>query len=133
MIYLDNISYLFLSIEFAHERSQIGTVQSVGYIEVRSPHRRSPNWGAVGWSLSPERETVSVRGGCLCPGGFLSRRSLSRGVSVQGGLCPGGLCLGGLCPGDLYPGGVLCPGEFSVQEGICLGHPTGMHSCLEKI
>ena len=33
--------------------------------------------------------------GDLCPGGSLSRGSLSKGVSVQGGLCP----VGGLCPG----------------------------------
>ena len=78
--------------------------------------------------------------GVFCPGG----RSLSRGISVQGGLCPGrGFCpggslfrkvsvqgvsvqvvsvLGGLCPGGSLSrgvpvqGGGLCPGR-----GLSLG------------
>ena len=33
--------------------------------------------------------------------GFMSRGSLSRIVSVQGGLCPGVLCPRGICPGGL--------------------------------
>ena len=37
---------------------------------------------------------VGVSVGGLSPGW-----SLSRVISVQGGLCLGGLCLGGLCPG----------------------------------
>ena len=48
----------------------------------------------------------------LCPRrGLRPGGSLSRGVSVPGGLCPGGLCPSGLCPGG---GGHLCPG------GLCL-------------
>ena len=50
--------------------------------------------------------------------GFHRWGSLSRGVSVQWGLCPGGLCLGGLCLGVSLQGG-LCPGEVSVQGGLC--------------
>ena len=48
--------------------------------------------------------------GGLCPG-----VSLSRGVSVQGGLCLGGVGPGGLCPGG------LCVGRVSVQGGLCPG------------
>ena len=64
---------------------------------------------------------VSVQGD-LCPGGLCPEGlggvsiwgSLCRRVSVQRGLCPGDLCLGGLCPGGLCPGG-LCLG------GLCSG------------
>ena len=42
---------------------------------------------------------------------FLSRGSLSGGVSVWGGLCPGGLCPGGLCLGV-----GLCPWGVSVRK-----------------
>ena len=49
--------------------------------------------------------------GGLCPGG-----SLSREVSVQGGLCTGGLCQGD-------PHVRLCAGST---------HPTEMHSCYSK-
>ena len=49
--------------------------------------------------------SVSVQGG-ICLGG-----SLSRGVSVQGGLCPVSLCPGGLCPGG------LCQGDPSPPYG----------------
>ena len=87
----------------------------------------------------------------LCPGGFLSREYLSRGVSVQGslssgmGLCPeGGLCLEvsqsrrSLFRGSLSSG-------VSVQvifiQGVSLQrpprirkaggmYPTGMLSCI---
>ena len=54
----------------------------------------------------------------LFTGGSLSSRlSLSRGVSVQGGLCPGG-SLSGRPPVQLRAGGT---------------HPTGMHSCLSLL
>ena len=50
----------------------------------------------VGARLCVTRVCDSVhRGMVSVPGG-----SLSRGFSVQGGLCPGGLCPGGLCHGD---------------------------------
>ena len=80
------------------------------------------------------------------------RRSLSRGVSIKGSLCPGGLCPGRslsqmLCPGGLCPGGSLsrgslsrgslsslvsvkgglCPGGslgVSIQRGLCQGDPS---------
>ena len=56
-----------------------------------------------GQSLS---RRISVLGGLcprgLCPGGSLSRGPLSRGVSVQRSLCPGGLC-----PGVSLPRGSL--------------------------
>ena len=100
----------------------------------------------------------SVHGGCLglCPGGgSLSRgisvqgvsvqgvsvrRSLSRGVSVQGGLCLRGLCpgevsvQGDLCPGCLSPGegsvcGDLCPGGLC-PGGLCLGGSLSGGLCL---
>ena len=41
---------------------------------------------------------------------------MTRGVSVQGSLCPGGLCPGGLCPGVSVQG-------VSVQESLC---PAGV-------
>ena len=50
--------------------------------------------------------------GGLCPG-----EPLSRGVSLQSGLCLGGLCPGGLCPGN------LCTGD-SVQ-GVYVGDGGG--------
>ena len=53
---------------------------------------------------------VSVQGG-LCRG-----VSLSKGVSVQGCLCPGVSVQGDLCPGGLWPGGSLSRG-VSVQRG----------------
>ena len=103
-------------------------------------------------------------GGCfcaggLCAGGLCSGGSLSREISVYGGLCPGDLCPGGLCPwgslsmgvsvhgvsvGGLCARGSLCK-EVSVQGGLCPGgslsgrppvrlraggtYSTGMHSC----
>ena len=79
-----------------------------------------------GWLVSVPGEEDG-----LCPGGGayaqdgsvqgvsvpgISIQGVSvQGVSVQGNLCPGGLCPGGLCPG-----------------GLCLGHPTGMHSVIDK-
>ena len=77
---------------------------------------------------------ISVQGifclGGLCPGHSLSRGSLSRDVSVQGGvtvqgdLCPGGFCLDGLCPGGSLPKG-LCPGRsrsrWSLSGDLCPG------------
>ena len=65
------------------------------------------------------RGSLSMGSG-LCPGG-------SRGVSVQGALCP---------VGDHCPVGASVQGA-SVQGGLCQGdpprtvkmHPTGMHSC----
>ena len=58
----------------------------------------------------------------LCAGGSL--RSLSRGVSILGGLCPRGVFVpgvsvwGGLCPRGSPPGlDGLCPG------GLCHGDP----------
>ena len=66
------------------------------------------------------RGEVSVQGD-LCSGGSLSREGfLSRGISVQEGLCPGGLCPGGLCPGGLCPGRSLSRG-VSVQGSPCPG------------
>ena len=38
--------------------------------------------------------------------------SLSRGISIQGGLCPGGSVQGGLCLGGLCPGGSLSGGSL---------------------
>ena len=61
-------------------------------------------------------------GGVFVQWGSLSRGTLSRWVSVQGGLCPGGSLSGGLCPGGLCPGGSLSRG-ISVQEGSLLGRP----------
>ena len=62
-------------------------------------------------------------------GDFCPRRSLSRGVSVKGGLCLGGLCIGvsvqgvsvseGLCPGRSLSRGSLSGGSLS--RGLCLG------------
>ena len=53
----------------------------------------------------------------LCVILFTGGESLSRGVSVQGGLCPRGSLSGGcLCPGGLCPGG-LCPRGVYVEEG----------------
>ena len=49
-------------------------------------------------------------GGVSVQGVFPGRWSLSRGGSVQGGLCPGGL----------FPGGSLSKG-VSVQRGVCPG------------
>ena len=43
--------------------------------------------------------TGGLSGG-LCPGG---EGSLSRGVSMQGGLCQGGLCLGGISVRETLP------------------------------
>ena len=90
MIYLDNISYLFLSIEFAHERSQIGTVQSVGYIEVRSPTEDHRMGGGSGVVSVPGETDGLCPGGAYAQCGALSRRVSVRGISIQGGLCPGG-------------------------------------------
>ena len=60
----------------------------------------------------------SVHGGCLCPS--MHHRSHDRGVSVKGGLCPGGsLSRGSLSGRSLCPGS-LCPG-VSLSEGLCLG------------
>ena len=70
----------------------------------------------------------SLSGG-LCLGfsiwGSLSGESLSRGVSVQRGLCLGGLCLGGSLSREVSIWGSLS-GEslsrgVSVQRGLCLG------------
>ena len=72
----------------------------------------------LGWGISVPAciigqmtRGVSVQGG-ICPGG-----SLSRGISVREGLCPGGLC----------PGGSLSR-EVSVQEGLCPERPPGQRS-----
>ena len=60
-------------------------------------------------------------GGSLCKGslsgGLCPGEPLSRGVSLQSGLCLGGLCPGGLCPGN------LCTGD-SVQ-GVYVGDGGG--------
>ena len=84
----------------------------------------------LGDSLS--REGVSVKGGGLCQGRSLCRGSPSggshsRGVSVQGGLCPDGegdLCSDG--KGDFCPGGSLSgrfPFRVSVAGGLYHGDP----------
>ena len=57
---------------------------------------------------------VSVQEG-LCPGG-----SLSWGVSVQGGLCPAGVCPEVLCLGSSLSGG-LSRGVSVQGGGLCLG------------
>ena len=56
----------------------------------------------------------------LCSGVSLSSGSLSRGVSVQGGLCPGG----SLSRGVSVQGKGLCPEGASVQRGLCPGVPV---------
>ena len=49
-------------------------------------------------SVCPQGGSVSTGG--LCPDGSLFRGSLSKGFSVQEGLCPGeSLSREGLCPG----------------------------------
>ena len=58
--------------------------------------------------------------GDFCPGA-----SLSRGLSVQGGLCPGDLC-----PGDLCPGG-LCPENLCLAGGLCQGNPLCTVTCIQ--
>ena len=83
--------------------------------------------------------SLSYGGGSLYGGrGSLARLggSLSRGVSVRGGLCPEGISVqvglcqegsmsrGGLCPGGLCPGvPVQCEGSLSrgLSGGLCLG------------
>ena len=73
--------------------------------------------------LPPQKKFAEVMSSQLsvCPQG--GPRSLSRGVSVQGGLCPGGLCPGGSLSrgisvqGGLFPGG-LCPAGWSLSRGV---------------
>ena len=86
----------------------------------------------------------SLSGG-LCPGRSLSGGSLSRGISVQGILCPGGFVkpLKGrpwwkkqimeehLCPGRSLSGG-LCPGE-SLSGGLCPGGLCPGGFCLGEV
>ena len=82
----------------------------------------------TGWSPS---------GGCIS----VHRESLSRGVSVQGDLCPGGLCPGGslgcLCPGGLCPGGGSLSRKVSVQgvyaqEGVSICRASVQGGSLSK-
>ena len=80
-----------------------------------------PSWGSP--SLVPSfsqgslSRVVSVQGG-LCPGW-----SLSRVVSVQGGLCPGGLCSGWSLSRVVSVQGVYVQGSLpkgvSTQRGLC--------------
>ena len=58
--------------------------------------------------------------------------SLSRGVSVRGGLCLGGLCPGGSLPRGLCPWGAggLCQGDLPVRLRADGTHPTGRHACF---
>ena len=67
-------------------------------------------WGKVMFS----QLFVCPQGGVFVPACITGH--MTRGVSVQGGLCLGGLCLGGLCLGVYVQGslsGGLCPG------GLC--------------
>ena len=91
------------------------------------------------FQLDAYRPLITVQGGLcpgdLCPVGSLSRRSLSRGISVQGslsrGLCPGvvsvqrvsvqGSLFRGLCPGGSLSRSSLCPGVVSVQGSLSWG------------
>ena len=85
------------------------------------------------WGGGVSVQAVSVQGVGFCPGGSLSRRvsvqqgSLSRGVTVQGSLCPEGSLSGGLCPGGLCPGGLclggLCPGGSLFRGSLSRGFP----------
>ena len=76
---------------------------------------RSLPSGEESLSVGSLSRGVSVRGG-LCPGGSLSRGVSVWGISVQGSLCPGGLC----------PEGSLS-GEISVQGGLSGGSlPRGV-------
>ena len=67
---------------------------------------------------------ILFTGGGLCPSMHhrshdqrgVSGESLSRGVSVQGGLCPGFLCPGGLCPGGSLSRGSLS--RRSLSRGV---------------
>ena len=70
--------------------------------------------------------------GGLCPQG----RSLSRGVSVHGGLCPGGsLSRGCLCSGVSVLGvsvrGSMSRGSLSVWGGSLSGRPPHMVMCRQ--
>ena len=65
-------------------------------------------------------------------------KSLFRGVSVRGDLCPGvslsrGSLSRALCPGGLYQWGSLSRGvsvKGTPHMGMCGSmHPTGIHSC----
>ena len=107
---------------------------AVTEIELCSHHYR-PQTVFTGVCLSTGSVSVSVPGGSssrgvsiqggLCPGGSLSRGS----VSGKEGLCPGGLCQRGLCPRGLFPeglclrGGGLCPGGLCPGESLSLGDP----------
>ena len=98
-----------------------------------------PYRGGV-WLQSRESLSGDLSQGGFCPGGFSVQGSLSRELSVQGGVCPEeslcseGLCLGGLCLGVSVQWGVSVQRKgsvqmvsvwgVSVQGGLCLGEVT---------
>ena len=71
----------------------------------------------------------------LCPGGCLSRGSLSgvslsKGISFQGGSLSRGLCPGGCLSQEISVQGGLCPWRPSLWLRAGGTHPTKMHSCF---
>ena len=74
---------------------------------------------------SSEKEMFLHLSVILFTGGSLSSGSLSRGVSVQGNLCPGDLSSGGFSVQEVSVQASLCPGGtvqgVSVQGGLCPG------------
>ena len=93
------------------------SVHGEGSLSQHAPQVTWPGRVSVQWGLS---RGVFVQGG-LCPGQSLSR------VFIQGGLCPGGLSVqggsmfgdrnGGLCPGGFCPAESLSS-RVSVQQGV---------------